>query len=266
MSRAMDDGAIAISFVNGAVRTSDQLEMARLAAAEIEAGGGLRRVRAVGRHSRTGQSHHRAKTSCAKSTAITPPADRIPRRWAHPDAAEACSTPCSRWTARFRWTTTCPAARHRRTSSRDAFDALLGGELPEPGTVLAPDHAMCDECPRKDTRPQELKLDRFHRVQERVIETGHLHPGAGCALPGPGDARRLRRALHSRQHAVHRLFRTHQPRARLRRQGAVRHRLRNRAAMKRRKSTGSSRASSIRSGRSTGTACRRSFLERKRLE
>ena len=39
---------------------------------------------------------------------------------------------------------------------RTALQTLLSGELPPKGTVLAPDHALCDECPRKDTKPEKL--------------------------------------------------------------------------------------------------------------
>ena len=92
-------------------------------------------------------------------------------------------------------------------------------ELPPKGTVLAPDHALCDECPRKDTRPEKLKLERFKRVHEMRARPGDLPAGARRGLPGTGDARRVRGAVHPRKHAVHRLFRPHQPRARLRRQG-----------------------------------------------
>ncbi len=51
--------------------------------------------------------------------------------------------------APFQWTTTCPAARRPPNIVADAFRTLLGEPLPEPGTVLAPDRAMCDECPRQ---------------------------------------------------------------------------------------------------------------------
>ena len=66
-----------------------------------------------------------------------------------------------------------------------AFDTLLGNDLPEPGTVLAPDHAMCEECPRRDTHPQELKLDRFYRAHERVLDTETCILAQGVPCLGP---------------------------------------------------------------------------------
>ena len=38
---------------------------------------------------------------------------------------------------------------------KQAVDALLAGTLPPKGSVLAPDRAMCDECARKETKPEK---------------------------------------------------------------------------------------------------------------
>ena len=48
----------------------------------------------------------------------------------------------------------------------DAVHVLLSGNLPPKGAVLAPDRALCDECPRKDTRPEKLTLKEFKRPQD----------------------------------------------------------------------------------------------------
>jgi F420-non-reducing hydrogenase small subunit len=61
----------------------------------------------------------------------------------------------------------------------------MGGELPEPGMVLAPDHAMCDECPRRDTHPQELKVEKFYRVHELALDTQTCILAQGVACLGP---------------------------------------------------------------------------------
>jgi len=48
----------------------------------------------------------------------------------------------------------------------NAVMALLSGTLPPKGTVLAPDIALCDECPRKKTKPEQLSLSAFKRPSE----------------------------------------------------------------------------------------------------
>jgi F420-non-reducing hydrogenase small subunit len=44
-----------------------------------------------------------------------------------------------------------------------AVAGLLSGELPPKGSVLAPDIALCDQCPRKDSKPADLKFTEFKR-------------------------------------------------------------------------------------------------------
>lgn len=51
-----------------------------------------------------------------------------------------------------------------------ALQALVSGALPEKGSVLAPDKALCEECPRKDTKPERLQLDALRRPHEISID------------------------------------------------------------------------------------------------
>ena len=48
-----------------------------------------------------------------------------------------------------------------------ALGALLTGNLPPKGSVLAPDRALCEECPRKDSKPEKLAIQTF---PERSLE------------------------------------------------------------------------------------------------
>jgi F420-non-reducing hydrogenase small subunit len=66
-----------------------------------------------------------------------------------------------------------------------AVTALLEGKLPEKGSVLAPDVALCSECPRAETKPEDLKIARFHRPYEIVAdpETCLLAQGLMCLGP-----------------------------------------------------------------------------------
>jgi F420-non-reducing hydrogenase small subunit len=66
-----------------------------------------------------------------------------------------------------------------------AVMALLEGRLPEKGSVLAPDVALCSECPRADSKPEDLKIERFYRPYEIVAdqETCLLAQGLVCLGP-----------------------------------------------------------------------------------
>ena len=61
-------------------------------------------------------------------------------------------------------------------------DALAKGELPPPGTVLASDKALCEECPRTREEKKLTKINRPHQIQvdsERCL----LEQGIVCMGP-----------------------------------------------------------------------------------
>ncbi len=53
-----------------------------------------------------------------------------------------------------------------------AVQALLGGDLPEKGSTIGPDYALCNDCPRRDSKPDKLAIRQFHRPHEIDIDTG----------------------------------------------------------------------------------------------
>ncbi len=69
--------------------------------------------------------------------------------------------------------------------TKAAVAALLGGNLPPKGTVLAPDIALCDECPRKASKPTNLAFTEFKRPHQKLIdpETCILAQGVVCMGP-----------------------------------------------------------------------------------
>ena len=66
-----------------------------------------------------------------------------------------------------------------------AVSALLNGQLPEKGSVLAPDQALCTECARKDTKPDTISLKQFRRPQEVVIDEAQCLLAQGLLCMGP---------------------------------------------------------------------------------
>ena len=66
-----------------------------------------------------------------------------------------------------------------------AVDALLSGQLPVKGSILAPTLALCDECNRKETKPEDLKFTDFKRPHLTKIdpETCLLAQGLLCMGP-----------------------------------------------------------------------------------
>ncbi len=68
----------------------------------------------------------------------------------------------------------------------DAFTAILKGELPEKGSVLSPTKSLCDTCPRKDTKPDKIEIERFVEPQHYdKLDDGRCFLEAGIICMGP---------------------------------------------------------------------------------
>ena len=69
--------------------------------------------------------------------------------------------------------------------TKAAVGALLEGKLPPKGTVLAPDIALCDECPRKDSKPTDLGFVEFKRPHQAVVDPEKCILAQGFVCMGP---------------------------------------------------------------------------------
>jgi F420-non-reducing hydrogenase small subunit len=68
---------------------------------------------------------------------------------------------------------------------KQAVEALLAGKLPPKGSVLAPDRALCDECPRKETKPEKLAITEFKRPHQILIDHELCLLAQGLLCMGP---------------------------------------------------------------------------------
>ncbi|HCE98466.1 MAG: oxidoreductase [Elusimicrobia bacterium GWC2_51_8] len=66
-----------------------------------------------------------------------------------------------------------------------AVQALLSGKLPPKGTVLSPDIALCEECKRKDSKPADLALTEFKRPHQVQIDPEKCLLAQGIVCMGP---------------------------------------------------------------------------------
>ena len=67
----------------------------------------------------------------------------------------------------------------------DAVTAIVSGELPPKGTVLAPDIALCNDCPRIDSKPEEPFITEFKRPHEILIDPEKCFLTQGLLCMGP---------------------------------------------------------------------------------
>ena len=182
--QAMPDGSILASFINGAVRSSQQQEMAELLRAKSQV------VVAFGICAQLGGIPGLANVTDAKGIlqevyrdGVTPA--KLYRDNGYPlSLPELFDTvmPLDRAIEVDYYVPGCPPTPN---IIREALGVLLGSALPPKGTVLAPDHALCEQCPRKDTRPEKLLLKKFKRPHQVVADQQTCLLAQGLACLGP---------------------------------------------------------------------------------
>lgn len=69
--------------------------------------------------------------------------------------------------------------------TKAALNALLEGKLPPKGSVLAPDIALCDECPRKKSKPADLSFAEFKRPHQLLADPELCFLAQGVVCMGP---------------------------------------------------------------------------------
>lgn len=67
----------------------------------------------------------------------------------------------------------------------NAVNAILTGQLPEKGSVLAPNISLCDTCPRKDSKPEKLSIKDIKRPWEIKIDPEKCFLLQGLFCYGP---------------------------------------------------------------------------------
>ena len=182
--RAMPDGSILAGFINGAVRNSEQREMVELLRAKS------RVVVAFGVCAQSGGIPGLANLSDAKSIIAEVYRDGVTPQRFHRENGYALTLPeffdtVAALDAVIDVDYYVPGCPPTPNIIRDAVNALLSGDLPPKGTVLAPDKALCEQCPRKDTRPEKLLLKEFKRVHQVVADPQTCLLAQGLVCLGP---------------------------------------------------------------------------------
>ena len=69
--------------------------------------------------------------------------------------------------------------------TKQAVTALLENRLPPKGSVIAPDIALCDQCPRKATKPANLAFTEFKRPHQVLMDPQKCFLAQGVVCLGP---------------------------------------------------------------------------------
>ena len=189
---AMPDKSITVSFINGAIRTSEQEEMAQLMRRKSQL------VIAFGSCSHTGGIPGLAnlyespdllrRVYDETPTTDNPQGTRPQVRTVVPQGT--VSLPYFGPSVKTLDQTVdvdyylpgCPPPVKLIVG---ALTALLEGKMPPKGSILAPNVALCDECPRKDSKPDKLLVKEFKRPHLAVIDPDKCLLEQGFLCLGP---------------------------------------------------------------------------------
>lgn len=189
---AKEDGSIFATLINGAIRTSEQEHLAQL----------LRRK----------SRYLIAYGACAQMGGIPALANQFPReqilRFNYEEAPSVVNESKTRPQTCFEdqgrqprlpafrnvvrtldqvvdvdyYVPGCPPTPNL---TKTAFDALLSGNLPPKGSVIAPDVALCHECPRKASKPTDVAFTQFSRPHLTLADPEKCLLAQGLVCMGP---------------------------------------------------------------------------------
>jgi len=173
----MEDGSIAAAFINGAVRSTEQAEMAhmlRKKAQVVIAFGACAQLGGIPGLANFSDREGVLKEAYRDAPSVVNPDGAMPAT-THKDNGFTVTLPLLYNTVRALhqvidvdyFVPGCPPTPQMLS---DVVQALLKNELPEKGTVLAADSALCMDCPRKDTKPEKLAITAFKRPFEIIID------------------------------------------------------------------------------------------------
>ena len=189
---ALADGEITASFINGAVRLSEQEEMAHLLRRKSQfllAFGSCSHLGGIpglanlwDRESIFQYVYHQAPT--LESSDGPTPHERVTVPEGDLELPEFWDTVRSldQVVDVDYYVPGCPPTPKLIA---DALNALLTGELPPKGSVLAGSRALCYECELNETKPEKLTLTEIKRVHEVIPEPDKCLLAQGILCLGP---------------------------------------------------------------------------------
>ncbi|MDR3691753.1 MAG: hypothetical protein P4L46_20405 [Fimbriimonas sp.] len=189
---AMADGEIVATMLNGAIRTSEQEEMARLLRRKSQiliAYGSCAYTGGIPGLSNQFPREQLLKYVYHDAPSVVNPEGQDPQTEFH-DAGRVATLPIFSEVVRSLDQVVdvdyyIPGCAPNPELVLDAIHALLSGNLPSKGTVLAPDIALCEHCPRLKTKPADIAIDEFKRPHQHLIDPNVCMLVQGFACLGP---------------------------------------------------------------------------------
>lgn len=189
---ALGDGEIAVSFINGSVRLEEQEEMVKL----LRQKSGL--VVAFGACAHLGGIPGLANF-CSKeeifqwaykdAPTVDNPQGTVPQEKVAADVGELTLPEFYDTVKTLDQTIPVdyylPGCPPPPDSVMNAVNAILTDQLPDKGAVLAPEKALCDTCPRKETKPEKISITEIKRPWQIKIDPEECFLVQGLFCYGP---------------------------------------------------------------------------------
>ncbi len=189
---AMQDGEMAVCFINGAIRSSEQREMAELLRRKSQV------LIAYGSCAQLGgipglanQFNHAEMMKFVYEGSPTTVNPEGTRPQPHFKAKEGdLELPTLDESVKSLSQTVLvdyliPGCAPPTKLLKNALTNILAGNLPPRGAVLAPDIAQCHECPRIDSKPQDIAITEFKRPHEIEVDPDKCLLAQGLLCMGP---------------------------------------------------------------------------------
>lgn len=189
---ALPDQSIAVSFINGGVRMSEQEEMARLLRRKsqlVVAHGACAHLGGV-----PGLANFWNKETIFRRAYLTTPSTDNPDK----------TVPLERTVVEGKELTLpaffdtvqaldqviavdyyLPGCAPPRDLILKAVTAILEGKLPPKGAVLSPNKSLCDDCKRNKTKPEKLAIKEIKRPWELFLDPEQCFLAQGVICMGP---------------------------------------------------------------------------------
>jgi F420-non-reducing hydrogenase small subunit len=189
---AMADGSIVVTFINGAIRNTEQEEMVHMLRKKsqfIIAFGSCAHMGGIPSLANQFAKEEILRFVYDEAPSMTNPGKTRPEM-EHTTEGHALTLPAMHNVVRTLdqvidvdyYIPGCPPTPALLSG---AVTALLTGKLPPKGSILAPTIALCEECPKKETKPEDLQFTEFKRPHLVNIDPDKCLLAQGIVCMGP---------------------------------------------------------------------------------
>ncbi len=189
---AYPDGSIAVTFINGAIRNEEHIEwveMLRKKSQLIVAFGACAHLGGIPSMGNLFSTEQLLEECYINVPSMDNPEKNLPETEVKIDGYEltipAVLGTCRKLDQVIDVDYYLPGCAPTPKLIQTAVEAILSGKLPPKGSVIASNKTLCDECSRKDTKPEKLSLDDIYRPHEIIADNEKCLLAQGLLCMGP---------------------------------------------------------------------------------